>query len=329
MTDTKFDRMVLILREFGYSDEQIINDFIDIFNLCILAANPVHEKALTESEKSEETVTRELLEEFGIPKHIKGYKYLFDAIIIYRERSKDSGIMITKELYPEIAKIHNTIPSRVERAIRHAVELAFDRCGPDVIEKFFKNTVSPNKDKPTNGEVIALFAEKVDIYLRTGEKLVTTENPFNQLVQNMRSIGYSNHKIIRELGIRFEKVINNFSEQNDFDQESNDFAERLKVIDIIEEFGIPKHVSGYNYLIDAVLLYKKEPNQKLIDGIYVDIGKKYGTTGSRVERAIRHAIELGTARCETSRFKLLFGNIDYVPTSKVVVATFAEKIDLT
>ena len=102
----------------------------------------------------------QMLHEIGIPAHIKGYQYLRDAIGISVEE-QDMLTSVTKILYPTIAKRHNTTPSRVERAIRHAIEVAWSRGKMDTINEIFGYTVSNGKGKPTNSEFIALIADKI------------------------------------------------------------------------------------------------------------------------------------------------------------------------
>ena len=101
-----------------------------------------------------------ILHEIGIPAHIKGYQYLRDAIIISVE-DHEMLTSVTKILYPTIAKRHQTTPSRVERAIRHAIEVAWSRGKMDTINELFGYTVSNGKGKPTNSEFIALIADKI------------------------------------------------------------------------------------------------------------------------------------------------------------------------
>ena len=99
-----------------------------------------------------------ILHQIGIPAHIKGYLYLRDAILMVVEDVDLLG-SITKILYPEIATRFNTTASRVERAIRHAIEVAWARNNVDVIKKFFGYTISSEKGKPTNSEFIAMIAD--------------------------------------------------------------------------------------------------------------------------------------------------------------------------
>lgn len=107
-----------------------------------------------------ETDVTNIIHEIGVPAHIKGYQYLRDAIMM----SVNDGEMlnsITKLLYPSIAKKHKTTPSRVERAIRHAIEVAWSRGKMDTIDDLFGYTVSNGKGKPTNSEFVALIADKI------------------------------------------------------------------------------------------------------------------------------------------------------------------------
>ena len=101
-----------------------------------------------------------IIHEIGVPAHIKGYQYLRDAIIMSVSDNEMLG-SITKRLYPTIAKNHKTTSSRVERAIRHAIEVAWSRGKMDTIEELFGYTVNSGKGKPTNSEFVALIADKI------------------------------------------------------------------------------------------------------------------------------------------------------------------------
>ena len=109
-------------------------------------------------------VTR-IIHEIGVPAHVKGYQYLRAAIMLVTEEINYLGA-VTKELYPTIAKRYDTTPSRVERAIRHAIELAWDRGDIDRINKFFGYTINGEKGKPTNSEFIAIIADKLRLSTR-------------------------------------------------------------------------------------------------------------------------------------------------------------------
>lgn len=111
-------------------------------------------------EKSMETKITKMIQEVGVPAHIKGYVYLREAISMVIEDMDYLGA-VTKELYPSVAAKHNTTPSRVERAIRHAIEVAWNRGKIDTIDKIFGYTVNNHRGKPTNSEFIALIADKL------------------------------------------------------------------------------------------------------------------------------------------------------------------------
>jgi two-component system response regulator (stage 0 sporulation protein A) len=107
-----------------------------------------------------ETEITNIIHEIGVPAHIKGYLYLREAIKMVIENVELLGA-VTKELYPSIAKKFNTTPSRVERAIRHAIEVAWSRGKVDTINQLFGYTVHNTKGKPTNSEFIAMIADKL------------------------------------------------------------------------------------------------------------------------------------------------------------------------
>ena len=113
-----------------------------------------------------EAMVTSMIHEIGVPAHIKGYQYLREAIMI---AVNDMEVInaITKVLYPQVAKTFATTPSRVERAIRHAIEVAWDRGDLETLQRFFGYTVSNTKGKPTNSEFIALIADKLQLQLKS------------------------------------------------------------------------------------------------------------------------------------------------------------------
>ncbi len=119
------------------------------------------------SPKNLEVEVTHMIHEIGVPAHIKGYQYLRDAIMMV---VKDLDIInsITKQLYPTVAREYNTTPSRVERAIRHAIEVAWSRGRVDTIESLFGYTVNVGKGKPTNSEFIAMVADKLRLEMKVG-----------------------------------------------------------------------------------------------------------------------------------------------------------------
>ena len=113
-----------------------------------------------------EALVTNMIHEVGVPAHIKGYQYLREAIMMV-VNDIDVINQITKSLYPQIAQKFNTTPSRVERAIRHAIEVAWGRGEPSIMENIFGYTISAAKGKPTNSEFIAMIADKLRLELKT------------------------------------------------------------------------------------------------------------------------------------------------------------------
>lgn len=118
----------------------------------------------TEERDLEQDVT-DMIHEIGVPAHIKGYQYLREAIMMSVE---DTSMLssITKILYPTIAKKFSTTPSRVERAIRHAIEVAWSRGRMETLDAMFGYTINTGKGKPTNSEFIALIADRIRLKYR-------------------------------------------------------------------------------------------------------------------------------------------------------------------
>ncbi len=107
----------------------------------------------------------DMIHEIGVPAHIKGYQYLREAIMMSVDDVEMLG-SITKVLYPTIAKKYQTTPSRVERAIRHAIEVAWSRGRMETLDALFGYTINTGKGKPTNSEFIALIADKIRLQYR-------------------------------------------------------------------------------------------------------------------------------------------------------------------
>lgn len=126
----------------------------------VTVSGGVSDNVYTRREHDLESDVTNIIHEIGVPAHIKGYQYLRDAIMM----SVNDGEMlnsITKLLYPSIAKQHKTTSSRVERAIRHAIEVAWSRGKMDTIDELFGYTINNGKGKPTNSEFVALIADKI------------------------------------------------------------------------------------------------------------------------------------------------------------------------
>lgn len=134
-----------------------IKNYMNTDNQKGIRTCSVNEKGRMENLENDVT---DMIHEVGVPAHIKGYQYLRDAIIMVIEEPEMLN-SITKILYPTIAKRNQTTPSRVERAIRHAIEVAWSRGNMEIINSLFSYTVSTGKGKPTNSEFIALIADKI------------------------------------------------------------------------------------------------------------------------------------------------------------------------
>jgi len=144
------------LRELLIKQVELIDRLIE--NTSPQSSNPEKTRDL------EEIVTN-YIREIGVPAHIKGYIYLREAIIL---SIKDQEIMykVTKSLYPSIAKKYKTTSSRVERTIRHAIEVAWSRGNIKILDEIFGYTINANIGKPTNSEFIAMIADKIRLELR-------------------------------------------------------------------------------------------------------------------------------------------------------------------
>lgn len=156
-----FDMDVLVSR---------IKQLKDISHTVVVKPDSVGEMKTSyrqSSPKNLELEVTSIMHEIGVPAHIKGYQYLRDAIMMV---VKDLDIInsITKQLYPTIAKEYNTTPSRVERAIRHAIEVAWSRGQMEAIDSLFGYTISTGKGKPTNSEFIAMVADKLRLEIKVG-----------------------------------------------------------------------------------------------------------------------------------------------------------------
>ncbi len=154
-----------------FDNDMIINRIKDVKNRNVMRANEA--RKVNPYEKQEPVVhdlesdVTAIIHEIGVPAHIKGYQYLREAIIM-SVNDMDMLNSITKILYPTIAKKFQTTPSRVERAIRHAIEVAWSRGKMDTIDELFGYTINNGKGKPTNSEFIALIADKIRLEYKCG-----------------------------------------------------------------------------------------------------------------------------------------------------------------
>lgn len=116
--------------------------------------------------KDLEVVVSQIMHQIGVPAHIRGYQYLREAIILSIQNSEMIS-SVTKILYPTVAKTFKTTPSRVERAIRHAIEVAWDRGDVDVLSSYFGYTIQNERGKPTNSEFIAMISDNLKLRMKT------------------------------------------------------------------------------------------------------------------------------------------------------------------
>lgn len=148
-----FDMATLVERVRDLLSNEIVVDIKDQGICC-------SKNTLKPNDISLEVRTTNIIHDVGVPAHIKGYQYIREAILLAVE-NEDIINAITKTLYPTLAKKFNTTPSRVERAIRHAIEVAWNRGQIEMHDKIFGYTVNSNKGKPTNSEFIAMIADRL------------------------------------------------------------------------------------------------------------------------------------------------------------------------
>ena len=149
-----------------YQPTQIRNNNTNNINREIKASYIELSPESKKNQENLEALVTNVIHEVGVPAHIKGYQYLREAIMMV-VNNIDIINQITKQLYPDIANKYATTPSRVERAIRHAIEVAWTRGQTDTVESIFGYTISAAKGKPTNSEFIAMIADKLRLELKT------------------------------------------------------------------------------------------------------------------------------------------------------------------
>ena len=150
MKENAFDLTVNALRAQGLNSEEILRELGCIFQKLT--------DSVDDTPKATETKIREFLKKIGMPSHLDGYEYWVVAIQIYK---KNGMSLITKEIYPQVAEIYKTTPSSVEKSMRNAIGVAFERGAEDIITKVFGNSISPKRGIATNVEFLATIAEQV------------------------------------------------------------------------------------------------------------------------------------------------------------------------
>lgn len=146
-----------------FNMEVLVSRIRQLANAIVAQRPPVVAQAIKARPVDVEVTN--IIREIGIPAHIKGYQYLRDAIMMIISEIELLGA-VTKVLYPQIAEKYSTTPSRVERAIRHAIEVAWNRGNIEMINKIFGYTVKLEKGKPTNSEFMAMIADKLRMEMR-------------------------------------------------------------------------------------------------------------------------------------------------------------------
>ena len=143
-----------------YNTESLCSHIAALHKNRFAPTTALTEKAEVDRTPDIETQVTKIIHQIGVPAHIKGYQYLRTAILL---TVKDSDIInsVTKILYPSVAKKYQTTTSRVERAIRHAIEVAWDRGDVDTLNSYFGYTIQNNRGKPTNSEFIAMIADNL------------------------------------------------------------------------------------------------------------------------------------------------------------------------
>ena len=137
-------------------------------NITMLTANKSeknYQEPIRFDAYSIEVTVTQILHEIGVPAHIKGYHYLRDSIMMSVEHPEIINA-VTKQLYPSVVKKYETTSSRVERAIRHAIEVAWDRGNVDVLNSYFGYTIHNDRGKPTNSEFIAMISDRLRLQLK-------------------------------------------------------------------------------------------------------------------------------------------------------------------
>ncbi len=147
-----------------FNMDMIADRIIQLNSWRVLDGNSVKQEGVSDTQL--EVMVTNIIHQIGVPAHIKGYHYLREAIMMV-VRDSDAINSVTKLLYPSVAKMHKTTASRVERAIRHAIEVAWDRGDVEVLNSYFGYTIQNERGKPTNSEFIAMIADKLRLQLKS------------------------------------------------------------------------------------------------------------------------------------------------------------------
>ncbi len=146
-----------------YRCEDLLERISDLLSYCSSGSSTNADGEIISINKELEITITDILHQIGVPAHIKGYHYLRDSIMMCVNRPEIINA-VTKELYPSVAKKYETTSSRVERAIRHAIEVAWDRGDVDVLNSYFGYTIHNGRGKPTNSEFIAMISDRLRLH---------------------------------------------------------------------------------------------------------------------------------------------------------------------
>lgn len=147
-------KITIIIEDYTEEVARDLNKFFEDKGYTVTEPTPSSNKVITVNDVAEQLI------KLGVPTHIKGYDYIKDAIMLSL-KDKDMLRNITKALYPDIAKHYNTTPLRVERAIRHAIEVTWLRGASDILNEYFGNTIDCTKGKATNSQFISTIVERL------------------------------------------------------------------------------------------------------------------------------------------------------------------------
>lgn len=146
-------KITIIIEDYNEEVAKDLNKFFEDKGYTVTKPAPSSNKVITVNDVAEQLI------KLGVPTHIKGYDYIKDAVMLSL-KDKDMLHNVTKALYPDIAKHYKTTPLRVERAIRHAIEVTWLRGDPDTLNEYFGNTIDCTKGKATNSQFIATIVER-------------------------------------------------------------------------------------------------------------------------------------------------------------------------
>lgn len=149
-----------------FNEKNLAERIIDFSRDHNNSSSMKHNLVLHKNDQNIECKVTEILHQIGVPAHIKGYHYLRNSIIMSIE-NPDIINAVTKQLYPSVAKKYSTTSSRVERAIRHAIEVAWDRGDVDILNSYFGYTIHNSRGKPTNSEFIAMISDKLRLQIKS------------------------------------------------------------------------------------------------------------------------------------------------------------------